>query len=266
MSLKHLYGVFIILVIFSSCTPYKNVPYFQDLKKDSVITETINNFSSITIQPGDRLRLHLTSLNSEADATFNFNLERPSSITSDPDLVVNGASNKTEANSVAGYVVDRSGYLHLPVVDSIKVSGYTIDQAVLIIQAKLSPILSKPIITLSFQNLRVSVLGDVARPDTYFFQNESVTLSEAIAYAGDLNATGIRNNILLIREVNGKRVYIPFDLTSKKIFNSPYYYLRNNDVIYVTPNRQKISSSDTAIQRISVIISALSLAIFLLKK
>ena len=265
MSLKHLNVLFIVIIFFSSCTSYKTVPYFQDLQKDSIYKEQITNYTPATIQSGDLLRIHVTSLNHDADVEFNYNLERPNNANNMPDLNVFPGSSAAEPSSVIGYFVDHNGNIHLPLVDTLKLAGYSIDDAIIVVQNKLKDVLSKPVVTIQLENIKVSVLGDVTKPDTYFFQDEKITLNEALAYAGDLNVTGIRNNILLIREIGGKREYIPLDLTSKKIFNSPYYYLKNNDIIYVTPNRQKVSSSDVAIQRIAVIISALSLAIFLIR-
>jgi len=241
------------------------VPYFQDVKQDGVTTENITNYVPLTIQPGDMLRLHVTSLNNEADNAFNYNLQPPNLVNNTPDVNINGTENREERVSIVGYPVDHEGNMHLPVVGFVKVAGMTVDSATKVVETKLQQVLSQPVVTLRILNLKVIVMGDVARPSTYTFQDEKLTLNEALSYAGDLNPTGVRNNILLIREVDGKRKYIPMDLTKKDIFTSPYYYLRTNDIIYVTPNRQKVSSSDTAIQRIAVIISAISVAIFLLR-
>ncbi len=265
MSLKSLNAIFVIIILFSSCTPYKNVPYFQDLKLDSVYREKITNYSPITIQPGDLLRIHVTSLNNEADAMFNYNLERPNSITNNPEER-SSPDMRSQPNSVVGYTVDHDGNLHMPLVGVIKVAGHTTDETVHLLEASLQQVLTKPVVTVSIQNLKISVLGDVARPNTFNFQDEKITLSEVLSYAGDLNPTGIRNNIILIRELDGKRVYIPIDIRRKDFFNSPYYYLRNNDIIYVTPNRQRILSTENTLQGIALVISAISLAIYLNRK
>jgi polysaccharide export outer membrane protein len=211
------------------------------------------------------LRLHVASLNAEADVIFNYNLERPNNSNNLPDLVSN-SSIKTESSSISGYLVDHNGYIHLPLIDTVKLVGSTIDQASQLVEDKLQQVLSKPIVSIQFENLKVSVLGDVSKPDTYYFQDEKITLNQVLSYAGDLNITGIRNNVLLIRELNGNRQYIPLDLTSKKIFSSPFYYLKNNDIIYVQPNRRKILSTENSLQGIALIISAISLAVYLNRK
>jgi polysaccharide export outer membrane protein len=103
-------------------------------------------------------------------------------------------------------------------------------------------------------------MGDVAKPDVYTFQNEKVTLIQAITSAGDLTITGKRKSVLLIREINGKREYIPIDMTSKKLFESPYYYLKNNDIIYVDPDRTKYAPLDEGYRTASLIIAGVSAA------
>jgi len=259
MNFKSLNAVVLIaLILISSCTSYKNVPYFQNLKRDSVsaIKEKITNFSPLLIQPGDLLAIHVTSLNHEADAAINYNLIfQPQNTLPSID--------HADQNAVLGYLVDPIGNIHLPYVGNVKVSGMTTLEISSALESKLSEYLSKPNFEVRLQNFKISVIGDVLRPGSFGSTNERITVTEALALAGDLNATGYRD-ILLIREINGNREYITLDLTSKKIFNSPYYYLKNNDVIYVQPNKQRVAATDNGFQKVSIIISALSvLALFL---
>ena len=271
MKLNHLQAVFLILILLfliQSCTSYKGVSYFQDLNKDSILKEKITNFSPLTIQPGDLLAIHVNSLSHDADAIFNYNLDRPNGL-SIP--TVQTGNNTESANvgipsesTVFGYLVDLGGYIHLPMIDSVKVAGLTTAQISTILEAKLSGYLSKPVVNIRIQNFKISVLGDVNKPGNFTVSDEKITISEALSLAGDLNTTGIRTNVLLIREIDGNREFVPINLTSKSIFNSPYYYLKNNDIIYVQPNRERVSSSDSAYQKASLIIAALSiLAIFI---
>lgn len=255
---KFLKLFFAVLILFNfSCTTYKNVPYYQDLKLDSVLKEKIVNRSPLTIQPGDLLAIHVTSLNHEADAAINYHLERPNgNVAVNPDRV--------DENAVVGYRVDQDGNIHLPMVGVLKLSGNTFSEATGILESKLSEFLTKPNIEIRIQNFRITVLGDVKSPGSFSVVNEQITINEALGLAGDLNSTGLRKNVLLIREINGTREYLNFDLTSKNIFSSPYYYLKNNDVIYVQPNKDKVLSSDSTFQKISLLLSALSLvAIFI---
>ncbi len=265
MKLRYFLIIFFVTTLFNySCTSYKNVPYFQDVRRDSVLTEKINNFTPLTIQPGDLLAIHVTSMNREADQIFNYNLERPSGVNS----VTNNTTVGGQAeNAVYGYLVDNDGNIHLPMIGSVKVSAMTTMQISADLSSKLSEILTKPVIDIRIENFKISVLGDVKNPGTYTITNEKITVSEGIAQAGDLNTTGLRKNVMLIREIDGKRQYVTLDLTSKQIFNSPFYYLKNNDVIYVQPNHDKVASSDSALARISLILAALSIiAIFLTQR
>jgi polysaccharide export outer membrane protein len=153
----------------------------------------------------------------------------------------------------------------MPQVGLIPVKGLSITETTKAIETSLSAVLKDPLVSVRLQNFKVSVLGDISKPGTYLSINEKFTISEALASAGDLNSTGIRN-ILLIREINGKREYIPIDLTSKKVFNSPYYYLKNNDVIYVQPNRERVLASDSYFQKLSLILSALTIVVVYLSR
>ena len=268
MSTKHLNVILLLVIVFSfSCTPYKSVPYFQDLKPDSVLKEKITNFSQLTVQPGDLLAMNVTSLNHEADAVFNYNLERTNSGSTNSASNANENLDKGEQNTVYGYLVDHEGNIHLPMVGAVKLAGLNTREIDSVLEGRLSEFLSKPIVNVRIQNFKISILGDVKEPGGYSIQNERITVIEALALAGDLNTTGIRKKVLLIREVDGNRLYINLNLASKGLFNSPYYYLKNNDVIYVQPNRDKVSSSDSAFQKVTLLISALSiLAIFLTRK
>ena len=238
-----------IITFCCSCSSYKNVPYFQDLDQNNITREEINNYSPLLIQPGDILAIHVSSP-SNGTELFNYNLNR---------LSGEGGGNNSPEISVVGFLVDVNGNVNLPYIGQMKVSGLNTSNLTDQLQTKLSTIFTKPVINVRLLNFKISVLGDVLKPDVYTIQNERITLTEALSLAGDLNITAVRNNILLIREINGKREYIPIDLTSKKLFDSPYYYLKNHDIIYVTPNRSKISNNNTAgFQRVSLIISALS--------
>jgi len=265
MLLKKILFYICAILLISSCTPYKYVPYFQDLKQDSIVTEQINNYSPLTLQPGDLIGLHVASLNREADAVFNYNLVRPNT---------NGGTNAGTAeinssiaqNVIVGYLIDKSGNIYLPTLGSFKVGGLTLLQAKTALEAKLSEALKSPTVELRLQNFKVSVIGDVRTPGLFSVTNEKITINEALALAGDLNTTGIRKNIHLIREVDGKRQYIPIDLTSKKVFTSEYYYLKNNDVIYVTPNRDRALATDSYFQKISLLFSALTIIVVYLSR
>jgi polysaccharide export outer membrane protein len=260
MNLKHfstfLFSALFLSISIFSCTSYKSVPYFQDLATDSIRTELIDNYTQLTIQPNDLLGIHFNSLNNEASAMFNYNLERP-----------NGASNldKAEESAVVGFLVDKEGNIHLPIIGAVQVKGVTTLEAGNLLEEKLTSVLTKPKVNVRIQNFKISVLGDVKNPGTFNIANEKINLMEGLSRAGDLNTTGIRK-ILLVREIEGKRTYVPIDLTSKNIFQSPYYYLKNNDVIYVQPNRTRVENDGTTFQKVSIAVSLLSIIAILISR
>src|SRR5579863_9699274 len=212
----------IAVLFFASCDSYKQVPYFQDLDRNSVIQGDIRNYSPYTIQPNDILGIYVSSAaGAEAAAPFNFNLNR-----------VNGMNmDSSPTNPMIGIVVDAKGYIQYPGIGPMKVAGYTIIDLQGQLTKSLTIYLKLPIVNVRILNFKISVMGDVLRPDVYTFQTYNVTIPQALSSAGDLNITAKRTTVLLIREVEGKRTFIPIDLTSKKLFESPYYYLKNNDIL-----------------------------------
>lgn len=239
----------LLLILTSSCSVYKNIPYFQDLNHSTPTQEQITNYLPLTIQPADILGINVNSRNPESSIAFNYNLNR---------LNGNNFDNSTN-NPVTGYLVDEKGEIELPLIGVLKVSGITTSQ----LKEKMRPVLLKyykdPTVSIRIINFKVAVYGDVLKPDIYTIQNEKTTITQAIALAGDLNITAKRKNILLVREIDGVRNYLPIDLTSKKIFQSPYYYLKNNDEIYVQPDRTKYATVDRGYRTATLVLSGLSI-------
>ena len=238
-----------LLLFTVSCGSYKQVPYFQDLDRSSVISQDIKNFSPLTIQQGDILAVSVTS-NSDpsAVAVFNYNLNRINGVNAD----------FTPSNAVVGYLVDNKGDIQLPYIGTMKVVGYTTTDLRDQLEKSLVKYVNQPVVNIRIMNFKISVMGDVQKPDVYTFQNERVSILDALGTAGDLTITGKRKSVLLIREINGKREFVPIDLTSKKLFESPYFYLRNRDILYVDPDRVKYAQYDSGYRTASLIISAVS--------
>lgn len=257
--MKNLFYLILGVIIFSSCgVQYKQVPYFQDIIDSSYLEEKIDNRSLLKIQKDDILAITVSSLNIEASAIFNMGN------TSSIQGAING--NVNPALSANGFLVDQLGNIHVPLVGSISVAGLTTKEARELVQEKLLPFLKEPVVSLRIVNLKVSILGDVARPGVYPIQNERVSIVDALSMAGDLTITGVRNNVLLIREHDGKRQYIRLDLHSKSLFNSPYFYLQNNDLLYVQPGNAKYASVDSSYRNVSIILSALSVIALILTR
>lgn len=231
---------FISLLLLYGCNSYKKVLYFQDIDRTNIRSEEVSNYSPLVIQTEDIIGISVASLNPEASAIFSFSSNSGG-----------GASAGSE------YLVDQKGQIHFPLLGSLKVTGFTTAQLREEIQKKLLFYLKEPIVNVRIVNFKVSVIGDVSSPGVYQVPNEKVTIPEVLSMAGDINLTAKRNNILLIREHNGTRKFIPIDLT-KNLFKSQYYYLKNNDLIYVQPDRNKVNSGLS--KSLSLVLSTISVA------
>jgi polysaccharide export outer membrane protein len=231
---------------------YKNVSYFQDLDHTGFQTEIITNYAPFKIQTGDILGINVSSPNQEAASVFNTSTNR-----------VNGAS-PDAINPVYGFKVDAKGEIQLPLVGAMKVAGLTTDEVAKDLTGNLLSYLKSPIVNIRVLNFKISIFGDVLRPNVYHIDNEHININEAITLAGDLNITANRKNVLLVREENGKREYFNIDLTKKELFNSPYYYLHNNDVIYIDPDKTKYDSVSRSYKRATLTLTGLSVAAIVL--
>jgi polysaccharide export outer membrane protein len=245
-------GVILILTgtIFSSCANRKNMAYFQPGESDSVSTST--EISELIYEPGDFLHIQVSGIPEELSAIYNPNtsVSRESA----------GGSYRNDNAQTTGYLIDKEGFINFPVLGKIEAGGTNKSQLEETIVKKLKHHIDNPIINIRLRNFKVTVLGDVDNPGTFTIANERITLLEAIGIAGDLNITARRKNILLVREVDGEKKQYRVDLTKNDLFDSPYYYLKQNDVIYVEPNRTKLNTSKYS-PVYSVIISVTSLVI-----
>lgn len=251
---------FVLLLSLSfGCVSQRDVVYFQ---KDSLLKDTsranILKAYRVKIQPADIVDVMVSSLNVEASTMFNPHQTMQVGTTSQATAMYNNPPAAT------GYLVNDEGNITLPLIGKVKVAGLSTTAATDTITKKLDAYLMQPTVNIRILNFKISVLGEVNRPSVYTIPNEKVTLPEAIALAGDLTIYGKRNNVMLIRENDGKRDYIDIDMTKRNLFNSPYYYLHPNDVLYVQPVKGRVTSSDRTIQLAPIIISGLTLITTLL--
>ncbi|MGL4994255.1 MAG: polysaccharide biosynthesis/export family protein [Bacteroidales bacterium] len=250
-------------MVMTSCSTAKDVSYFQNIEDQIVLNEKIT--TAINYEPiigiNDRLLITVSSLDPNGSAPFN--LPAVSYLQPGDKLVA-------ATPNLQSYLVGVNGTIDFPIIGSIKVEGLTKLQLVALLKDKISTYLSDPLVNIEFMNYRVSVLGEVNRPGSISVSNDRVSILDAIAMAGDLTIYGERSNIMLIRESNGKREFHRFDLTNSELFASPYFYLRQNDVVYVEPNRprqknSKFSQTDQFnLSLVSVVVSAASVIASLL--
>jgi polysaccharide export outer membrane protein len=250
--IKRVFYGLLFTIFISSCVTNKNLIYFQDVKRNTVSVEDAQAFVPVTIQPLDVLSINISSLNPDASAVYNHGVVSNNAIT------VTGSVE--QVGEAGGYLVDNSGNIQLPVLGNFKAAGLTVPEFKAALTSVLTKYLKEPYVNVNILNFKITVLGDVGRPGILRVQNQRINFTDAISLAGDLTPTAVRNNILIIREQNGKRQYIPVDLTKRDIFNSPYYYLRNNDIIYVTPGKYKSTlAADNFSRTIGIIGGVLSL-------
>ena len=241
-------GLFaIVLILFSSCGSRKNMVYFQP---DSTQVNTIYEQYVPKIQPNDILTVVVTAADPKVTAPFNsLSTMATSNLTQQVDLALRPT-----------YTVDDNGYIILPMLGKVHVAGLTRIEAIEKIRGELGSYIKDPGVNINFNNFRVSVLGEVARPGSFIMPTERITVLEALSMAGDLTIRGVRENVLLIREVDGHKTIHRLDLTQQNTLNSPYYYLVQNDVIYVEPNKAQINNSKLG-SNTNVIISIAGLLI-----
>lgn len=246
---KHIYSLLVVLIVSISCTSPKKIVYLNN----SGSLQSDIKFET-TLQPDDQLLIIVSSENPEAASPYNL---KTVSFQGTSENVIPQERNQA-------YIVDQQGNIEFPMLGTIKVGGLTRIEATNKIKELLkNGHITDPIVNVRLLNFKISVLGEVAKPGVFPISSERVTLVEALAMAGDLTIYGNRNNILLIREKNGVKSYERIDLTKTDFINSPNYYLSQNDVIYIEPNKTKVNSSAIG-PNLTVGISALSLVVTIL--
>jgi len=249
---KNKYLIIIIsILLLSSCASRKKMAYFQG----ELENVEAKNYTP-TLVKDDLLAITVMGLDPEAVKPFNMPVTDVSS------RAMGGYTQGTP--TPPGYLIDADGNIDFPVIGQIKLAGLTRSEAKNLLQEKLAAYVNNPIVNIRILNFKVTVLGDVKSPGTFTIPNERISLPEALGIAGDLNITGERQNIIVIRDVDGKKTQYEVDLTSKELFSSPVYYLNQNDVVYVEPNRAKRNSSAINPGNASVMVSAISLVVSVL--
>lgn len=245
------YLVLFFICLFLSCGAKKDVVYYQNI--DNLNIKSDNSYE-IKIQPDDLLMIIVSAEDPEIAAPFNLKAI---------NVVVPESQFANGRESSQLYLVDSMGMIDFPVLGKLKISGKSRSEVIDLLSTKISAFIKNPIINFRIVNFKVSVQGEVVSPGIYTVSSERLTLVEALSMARDLTVYGKRNNILVIRETNGVKSYNRVDITKADFINSPFYYLTQNDVIYVEPNKSKINASKIGPDT-SVLISAASILITLI--
>ncbi|MCF2487373.1 polysaccharide biosynthesis/export family protein [Dyadobacter sp. CY347] len=244
----------------TSCVSPKSIVYFQGDTLRYSASKIQQNYVP-KIATSDMLSIIVGSLSPEANSIFNAANEF--STTS-----ISYGTGSNNARQPFGYLVDSEGNIELPLVGKIHVEGLKMQAAADTIRNRLLVYLKEPSVNIKNINFKVSVLGEVNRPAVYVIPDEKITLPEVLSLAGDLTIYGRRNNIMIIREEMGERQYARIDLTSRDIFESPFYNLHKNDVIYVEPIKARMNTTDRTIQLAPLflsVVTALTLVIYRLR-
>ena len=244
----------------TGCVSPKHIVYFQE---PAGLNSSIQNAEVYTprIKPGDVLSIQVSSLNPEATAYFN-----PYATMQTANGRNQPQNNTSGLPEMTGYLVSEAGDIELPLVGQIAVGELTVSESSALIKQKLVKFLKEPTVNVRNQNFRISVLGEVARPALFTIPNNQITLIEALSLAGDATIYGRRDNVLIVREENGRKSFSRIDLTQRNFFRSPYYYLHPNDVVYVEPGKARVANADRLYQIMPSILGALSVIAIILTR
>lgn len=241
-----------LALALASCNTSKKIVYFQDIQVNR--PEAITEARDITVQPKDQISILVSSKDPQLAALFN--LPRVQYRVGDNNM-------QNTSGDVSGYTLDTEGYIDFPVLGRLYVAGMTKSEIASYIKKRLMDenLINDPVVTVEFMNLYYSILGEVNSPGKYMITKDQITLLEAISMAGDLTIYGKRDAVFVVREEDGQRVTHWVDLRTQDLFHSPVYYLKQNDVIYVQPNKVRAGQStinENSVKSVSLWISIAS--------
>ena len=237
--LKQICVLILMAIVATSCVTQKRMTYLRDAQPESA--DSINSAfvpqSEMVVRSGDALTIFVSALDQEAVTPYNL----PMVVYAKP-----GEQQLSTTPALQYYIVDEEGNIDFPVLGKLRVAGMRRNEIEIYLRKQLETQVLNPLVHVNLVNAKISVMGEVARPGQIALVSGRMTILEALAAAGDLTAYGRRDNVLLTREVDGKIEIARLDLGSKDIFTSPYYYVQQNDVIYVSPNKVRAVSSANA--------------------
>lgn len=225
----------------AGCAPRRDLVYFSNLAKQT--SEEKLPTQEVKIQQNDLLSVSINSLNQESNVLFAVNTKTPS------------AENNYK---IEGYRVNKEGMINLPVVGNVRLEGLTIEQAQNTISRELDKYVKKPVVDIQLVNFKVTVIGEVNRPSNFTVQGDNINLLQALGLAGDMTVYGKRDNVLVIREQNGQRVMKRLNLNNQDVMSSPFFFLKQNDIVYVEPDKSKASEYSTNTRVMPLVIASIS--------
>ena len=218
------------LLLITSCGSLKKVTYFQEIDKANLPEYEYLVESQLRILPNDNLHITVSTMDPMYSAPYNM-------------AHISSSNINIEALSISGYLVDQDGFINFPVLGPVRVGGMTKNEAIEYLQSRISDYINNPVVNIRFLNFRVTILGEVIRPGIYSSLEEKLSIVEALGKAGDMTIYGKRDNVLICRAVNGENKFYRMNLNSPEIFTDPNFYLKQNDIIYVQPNKSRASAS-----------------------
>lgn len=243
-SLSNIYNLFIILITAlgtSNCVTHPELLYLSQGPEFPESPVPADRIPDLTIQPDDLINIQVQALDSEAAEPFN--LEQGGNMR----MNMGGGG---MARPLIGYLVDKDGNIDFPGIGTLQVTGLTTAELQDLITEGLRPYLIDPVVQVRFINFRISVFGEVRSPGNYILPNERITILDALSGVGDLTPYANRTNVLVIREYDGERSYGRLNLQDRSIFESPYFYLKQNDIVYVEPMPEATAATRDQAQRI----------------
>ena len=238
----------ILCLGLAGCTSSKEILYFQNID-DAELKPLATEYEAV-IKKDDRLTIVVSGPDKLVCAPYNLTLNEISA--------TGGSMSSNPEQATLSYLVDSNGDIDFPILGKIHVEGMTRNDLVKYLTDEIGKDVKEPIVYVSFRNYKITILGEVRNPGTYTIESEKINILQALGRAGDLNLTAKRDNILLLREENGVVKHHRIDLKDKDILESPYFYLQQNDVIYVSPSATRVATATTATGIWSVVLSSLT--------
>ncbi|MEH6307502.1 polysaccharide biosynthesis/export family protein [Olivibacter sp. CPCC 100613] len=244
-----------MIISLGACRSNKTIPYFKNIPKTDYNKIEQAAYSELKIKEDDILDITIQTVDVNAASQVN------------EAATNNSVAAGSGQQRVTGFVVDKEGEVELPVIGRVKLKGLTSYEARNLIREKANEYFVDPTVQVRFVNFKVTVIGEVNRPSSYTMPSERVNILDAIGMAGDLTIYGRRENVLLIRETDTGKELVQFNLNDSEVFKSPYYYLKQNDIIYVEPSKGKIASAESSrFSVVAIIASLLSTAALIITR